>query len=281
MRVAFLGPAGTFSAQAVAAADIPGVDLLPQATIHAAVLAVQDGVADRAVVPVENSIEGAVNETLDALVHDAPDVRVIGEAVLPVAYCLIARPGVEAESITDVISHPQALGQCARFVRATLPLAAVRAATSTAEAVRMVCESGEPWAALGTRHAAELYGGAVLAGDVQDEDGNATRFLWIARADEAVPDPPADTAWKSSVVFSGDGDGSPGWLLRCLSEFAERGINLTRIESRPARRRLGHYFFLVDLEGRADVAGRAQDAVAELSGHCVEVRLLGAYPTAG
>lgn len=279
MRVAFLGPAGTFSAQAVAAAAIDAAELLPQPTIHAVVMAVQEGLADRAVVPVENSIEGAVNETLDALVHDAPGVRIVGEAVLPVTYCLIARPGVEAARIASVISHPQALGQCARFVRSALPGAAVRAATSTAEAVRIVTESDQPWGALGTRHAAELYGGEVLAENVQDEDGNATRFLWIAPAD-AEPQSSEGAAWKSSVVFSGDGDRTPGWLLRCLSELASRGVNLTRIESRPARLRLGHYLFLVDLEGRADVPGDAQDAVAALSAHCAEVRLLGAYPAA-
>ena len=293
MRVAFLGPAGTFSAQAVAAADLPGAELLPQATIHAVVLAVQEGAADRGVVPVENSIEGAVNETLDALVHDAPDVEIVADAVLAVSYCLIARAGVAQAEITDVISHPQALGQCARFVRAQLPGAAVRAATSTAEAVRIVSASTERWGALGTRHAAELYGGSVLAENVQDEDGNATRFLWIAAAGSgaawpggdrsagAGPGAAASAAWKSSVVFSGDGDGTPGWLVRCLSEFASRDVNLSRIESRPSRHRLGHYLFLVDLAGRADVPGPVADAVAALEGHCAEVRLLGSYPAAG
>jgi len=279
MRVAFLGPAGTFSAQAVEAAALEDAQLLPQPTIHAVVMAVQEGLADRGVVPVENSIEGAVNETLDALVHDAPGVRIAGEAVLPVTYCLIARPGVGADAIEAVISHPQALGQCARFVRATLPGAAVRAATSTAEAVRIVAESGEPWGALGTRGAADLYGGAVLAENVQDEDGNATRFLWIAPAG-AEPGTAGGAAWKSTVVFSGTGDGTPGWLAGCLSELATRDVNLTRIESRPARRRLGHYLFLVDLEGRADVPGPAHDAVRALGAHCGEVRLLGAYPAA-
>ena len=277
-RIAFLGPAGTFSDQAVQAGAPPGAELLPQPTIHAAVLAVQDGRADRALVPVENSIEGAVSETLDALLHDAPGVHIVGELVLPVSYCLIAAPGVGLEAITTVVSHPQPLGQCARFVRERLPGAAVRTATSTAEAVRSVVGAGEPWGALGTAHAAELYGGAVLARDVQDEDGNATRFLWIAPAGD---EPAADgTAWKSSVVFAGSGDGTPGWLVRCLSEFAFRGVNLTRIESRPARRRLGHYLFLVDLEGRADVPGDAADAVGALAAHCSEVRLLGSYPAA-
>lgn len=280
MRVAFLGPAGTFSAQAAASAALAGAELLPQPTIHAAVMAVQEGRADRAVVPIENSIEGAVNETLDALVHDAPGVLIVGEAVLRVAYCLVARHGVDRDAITDVISHPQALGQCARFLRAALPSAAVRAATSTAEAVRIVSESAEPWAALGTRDAAALYGTAIIDADVQDEDDNATRFLWISRDAAAGGDLGGGNPWKSTVTFAGDGDGTPGWLVRCLSEFAFRGVNLSRIESRPARGLLGHYRFLVDLEGRADAPGAAQDAVAALGTHCAEVRLLGAYPAA-
>ncbi len=279
MRIAFLGPAGTFSAQAAAARATKADELLPQATIHAVVMAVHDGVADLGVVPVENSIEGSVNESLDAVIHDAPGLRVIGETVLPVAYCLIARPGVAVADIEVVVSHPQSLGQCARFIRAQLPDAAVRAATSTAEAVRQVVASPQPWGALGTRHAAGLYDGAVLADDVQDEDGNATRFLWLAGTSVTHAAPPA-ARWKSSVVFAGTGDGTPGWLVRCLAEFDARSVNLTRIESRPARRRLGHYLFLIDLEGRADVPGAARDAVAALTTHCTEVRLLGAYPAA-
>ena len=279
MRIAFLGPAGTFSAQAAAARATAADELLPQATIHAVVMAVHEGDADRGVVPVENSIEGSVNESLDAVIHDAPSIHVVGETVLPVSYCLIARGGVRLEDVEVVVSHPQSLGQCARFIRGTLPHAAVRAATSTAEAVRQVVSTPEPWGALGTRHAAGLYDGDVLAENVEDEDGNATRFLWLAAAPDGT-DQARAAAWKSSVVFAGTGDGTPGWLARCLAEFADRAVNLTRIESRPARGRLGHYLFLIDLEGRADVAGAPRDAVRALAGHCTEVRLLGAYPAA-
>ena len=113
-----------------------------------------------------------------------------------------------------------------------------------------------------------------------DEPANATRFVWLAREGDSLDDGAANDDWKSSVVFSGDGDGSPGWLVRCLSEFAFRGVNLTRIESRPARRRLGHYVFLLDLAGRADQPGPAADAIAGLSAHCEELRVLGSYPRA-
>ncbi len=150
--------------------------------------------------------------------------------------------------------------------------------------MRNVATSDEPAAALGMRLAAELYGLRVLRSDVQDDDGNVTRFVWLAGpadplARAAAPTDPA-APWKSSVAFLGEGDGDPGWLVRCLSEFAFRGVNLTRIESRPAKRRLGHYVFLVDFDGRADTAGPAADAVGALAKHCEDVRLLGTYPAA-
>ena len=285
MRIAFLGPEGTFSQEALRTSIAlagPGAEqaeLVPVATVHAVVQAIASGDADRAVVPIENALEGSVNEAIDALLHDAPGVRIIGETVLPVRHCLIAAPGVALDEVAVVLSHPQALAQCARWLRDALPAAAQRAASSTAEAVRLAVGATEPTAALGTRLAADLYGGAVLVDDLGDTATNATRFLWLAPA--GAPASAGDgSLWKTSVVFGGDGAGRPGWLVRCLSEFAFRGVNLTRIESRPARRRLGHYVFLVDLEGRADVPGPAADAVAALDDHCSEVRVLGAYPRA-
>jgi prephenate dehydratase len=146
--------------------------------------------------------------------------------------------------------------------------------------VREVAATDDVWAALGTPLAGELYGAVTIAEDLGDEPANATRFVWLAREGDTLGDGEGNADWKSSVVFSGDGDGSPGWLVRCLSEFAFRGVNLTRIESRPARRRLGHYVFLLDLTGRADQPGAAADAVAGLSAHCEELRVLGSYPRA-
>jgi len=178
------------------------------------------------------------------------------------------------------VSHPQPLGQCARFLRAEVPQASVRATTSTADAVREVAATDAAWAALGPRSAAALYGCRVLRDGVDDEPDNATRFVWLARAGTpAIAPAGAAAGWKTSVVFAGAGDQSPGWLVRCLSEFAFRGVNLTRIESRPRKGRLGHYLFHVDMEGRAGDAAVA-DAIAALGGHCEEVRLLGSYPAA-
>jgi prephenate dehydratase len=280
MRLGYLGPPGTFSEEAVRAA-VPGdgADLVPLPSIHETVMAVQDGAVDRALVPIENSLEGGVSATLDALAVDAREVTIVGETVLPIHNCLIARDELALSDIEVVISHPQPLGQCARFLRTQLPGAAVRAATSTADAVRMVAASAEPWAALGPRTAAALYGCRILLEGVEDEPDNATRFVWLAPAG-TPPQPAGDgAAWKTSVVFAGAGDRSPGWLVRCLSEFAFRGVNLVRIESRPRRGPLGHYLFHVDMEGHTDDASVA-DAIAGLSGHCEEIRMLGSYPAA-
>jgi prephenate dehydratase len=286
MRLGFLGPAGTFSEEAVRAATAADGDaageLVPFPSIHETVMAVQGGAIDRALVPIENSLEGGVSATLDALALEAREVAIVGETVLAIRNCLIARDELALDAIEVVVSHPQPLGQCARFLRDCVPHAAARATTSTADAVREVSATDAPWAALGPRTAAELYGCRVLRDGVDDEPDNATRFVWLARAGTPPVTPGArdDAAsWKTSVVFAGAGDQSPGWLVRCLSEFAFRGVNLTRIESRPRKGQLGHYLFHVDMEGRSEQAAVA-DAIVALGRHCEEVRLLGSYPAA-
>jgi len=283
MRLGYLGPAGTFSEEAMRAATGDGdgaAELVPFPSIHETVMAVQGGAIDRALVPIENSLEGGVNATLDALALEAREVEIVGETVLAIRNCLIARTELDLEAIRTVVSHPQPLGQCAGFLRRSVPNAAVRATTSTADAIREVASTDAPWAALGPRSAAALYGCLVLREAVDDDPDNATRFVWLAPAGTA-PDagPPEGTAWKTSVVFAGAGDRSPGWLVRCLSEFAFRGVNLTRIESRPRKGPLGHYVFHVDMEGRAEDAPVAE-AIAGLGAHCEEVRMLGSYPAA-
>src|SRR4051794_32710129 len=281
MRLGFLGPAGTFSEEAVRAATAADGELVPFASIHETVMAVQGGSIDRALVPIENSLEGGVSATLDALALEAREVEIVGETVLAIRNCLIARSDLPLDVIEVVVSHPQPIGQCARFLRSAVPRATVRATTSTADAVREVAATDAPWAALGPRSAAELYGCRVLRDGVDDEPDNATRFVWLARAGTApvAAGSEAPAPWKTSVVFAGAGDQSPGWLVRCLSEFAFRGVNLTRIESRPRKGRLGHYLFHVDMEGRADDAA-VSDAIAALGRHCEEVRRLGSYPAA-
>jgi prephenate dehydratase len=297
MRAAYLGPAGTNSHEALVGGGLDSAsELVAQPTVTAVVAAVQAGAVERGLVPIENSREGGVGATLDALVFDGPDVVIVGELVHRVSYCLVAAEPIAPDEVRTVHSHPQATGQCAHFLAAQLPAAAVVAAASTADAVRAVAEGGTlagaaPHAAIGTRHAAALYGAAVLAEGIEDDPENATRFAWIARAAEAAPEaagatgatpgptgatPPAKTA----LVFWGGGDLAPGWLVDCLTEFSSRALTLTRIESRPRRIGLGHYMFFCDLEGAASDP-EVGAAIAGLRRHCEAVRVLGSFPASG
>ena len=275
MRVGYLGPEGTFTHEALMAAGASET-LEPLPSVFETIMAVHEGRVDRALVPIENSLEGSVNATLDTLAVEAPNVAIVGETVHPVHHCLIARSALPLESVTRVVSHPQATAQCARFLRTRLPGAEVTAAASTADAVRTVAETDGPLAALGTRLAARIYGGVVLDDHVEDTAGNQTRFVWLA---ERGGEPVGEGPWKTSIVFWGAGDDAPGWLVRCLSELADRSVNLTMIESRPRRLALGHYMFFADLEGHAQDPPVAE-ALAALGARTEELRVLGSYPAA-
>ncbi len=343
-RVGFLGPAGTFSEEALlASARADAVEPVAFATIYDTVLAVRRGDVRWAVAPIENSLDGSVTVTLDLLaetgtdqgdtrsaeaggrsplasipvsasipesasaegachpasVDEHGDLEIVGEVLLAVRHSLIAAEMVALSEIDTVISHPQVPGQCTRVLRGELAHARVLPASSTAEAVRLVAaERRRGYAALGTRLAAEIYGATVVREGVQDRDDNVTRFVWLARTESPpggaagggigrpplrvkIESPPEigspPTRWKTSVVFWGAGADSPGWLVRCLDEFARRGINLTKIESRPRRGSLGHYMFFADLQGSAGEPRVAQ-ALEGLRAVCEEVRVLGSYP---
>jgi len=276
MRVGFLGPAGTHSDEALRASAPAGVEEVPYPTVLQTVMAVQEGEVERAVVPIENSLEGGVAATLDALAGEADRVRIAGEVVHRVHHCVVAARELDLAAATRVVSHPQATAQCARFLAERLPRAERVAASSTAEAVRLVCEAAEPSVALGSRLSAELYGCRILAADVEDRPDNLTRFVWLARGRESPP--PAVRA-KTSIVFWGPGDEAPGWLVGVLRELADRRVNLTRIESRPRRERLGHYMFFADLEG-ADRDPRVGDALSALERRVEVLKVLGSYPAA-
>jgi prephenate dehydratase len=274
-RVGYLGPAGTFTHEALVASGVEG-EPVPLPTVHDTVMAVHDGAVERSLVPIENSLEGSVNSTLDALALETEEVVIVGELIHPVRQCLVARAAVALEEVATVVSHPHASAQCRRFLRERLGPARVLAAASTAEAVRQVTSGDDRGAAaIGTRLAAELYGGEVLLSGIEDVPENQTRFVWLAREGGGGRGGP----WKTSIVFSGAGAGSPGWLVRCLSEFAFRGVNLTRIESRPSRQGLGRYMFFVDLEGRAEDAAVA-GSIDGLRAHADAVRVLGSFPGA-
>jgi prephenate dehydratase len=275
MRIAYLGPAGTFTEDALREAMPRGeFEPLLSPTIHEAIVAVERGQADRALVPIENSIEGSVRSTLDALAFEAKDVTIAGEHDFAVRAQLIAREPIELERIEAVLSHAQPLAQCARFLRESLPQAELRSLSSTAEAVRLLSETSEPWAAIGARSAAELYGCTVLREGVEDEANNVTRFVWIAPAGTA-PEP--GETWKTSLVFSELGEDHPGALVEALREFSSRAVNLSRIESRPLRSELGRYMFFCDLEGSTTDPVVAE-AIEALRAKAASVRILGSYP---
>jgi prephenate dehydratase len=276
MRIAYLGPAGTFTEDALGEAFAEEFEALRTATIRDAILAVERGEADRALVPFENSIEGSVRSTLDTLAFDAQAVTIVGEHDFAVRAMLIARTARELARGEVVLSHPQPLAQCARFLRESLPAAELRSVESTAAAVKAVSESGAPWAAIGARSAAPIYGCTILREGIEGESNNVTRFVWIA---PAGTEGEGGDRWKTSLVFSELGEDHPGALVNALREFSSREVNLSRIESRPLRQELGRYMFFCDLEGALSESPVAE-AVEALRGKADSVRILGSYPTA-
>lgn len=284
-RVGYLGPEGTFSEEALLRGAVEdAVEPVPLASIYDTVTALRDGLIAWAVVPIENSLDGSVTVTLDLLADEADDVRIVGETLLAVSHSLIACAPVELAEIDTVLTHPQVPGQCERLLRGELAGARVLPAASTAEAVRTVVAEARPGqAALGTVLAAGIYGATVLREGVQDREDNETRFVWLARAGEGEPAPPLRAgdsgAWRTSLVFWGLGAGRPGWLVQCLDEFASRDINLTKIESRPKRERLGSYVFFADLAANTEDPAVAA-AIAGLGSLCEEARMLGSYRSA-
>ncbi len=215
-----------------------------------------------------------MRSTLDTLAFDTQAVTIVGEHDFAVRAMLIAREQIELARVTAVLSHPQPLAQCARFLRESLPAAERRSVSSTAEAVRLLGESTEPWAAIGARAAAELYGGTILREGIEDEANNVTRFVWIA---PEGTNPEDGEAWKTSLVFSELGEDHPGALVEALQEFSSRAVNLTRIESRPLRSGLGRYMFFCDLEGPS-TDQTVGEAIAALRTKAESVRVLGSYP---
>lgn len=276
VRLGYLGPAGTFSHGALLATGAAG-EPVAVATVRDAVLGVQDGTLDRALVPVENAIEGGITATIDTLVREAPDVIVCGEHLEPISNALLVRPGVTLEQIRRVRSHPQPLAQCRATLARLLPGVPLHAESSTTAALEAVMAAAEPEAAVGAAGAAERYGATVIAEGLEDEPGNVTRFWWLAPGSPSSEREPAGPGpWKCSIVWNGDGDTEPGWLLACLRLFADRGLNLTRIESRPSLQRLGHYVFVIDVQDHHRSAPLAA-ALTELQGRSAGVRVLGSY----
>jgi prephenate dehydratase len=283
-RVGYLGPQGTFSEEALlASVQCDTVEPVALSSIYDTITALREGFVRWAIVPIENSLEGSISVTLDELAGEPDDLKVVGEVVLRVRHALIASEMLPLAEIETVMTHPQVPGQCTRLLRDELPGARVLPASSTAEAVRAVLAEGERGtSAIGTLLAAQIYGGTVIRSGVEDREDNETRFVWLARADEEqrlTPPHEPGPEWKTSLVFWGLGAGRPGWLVQCLDEFARREINLTKIESRPRRERLGSYMFFADLAARLQEP-RVAAAIEGLRTYCEEVRVLGSYPAA-
>lgn len=277
MRVGYLGPPGTFCEEALltlfAGAEI---DATPYPSVAECFDAVSSGEVPEALVPIENSIEGAVSTTLDQLAFGPRGLVIRAEVILPVRQHLIGRPGMTLKDIRKVVSHPVAPAQCSRFLRRNLPDVEIAAANSTAEAVRLVTATpGEPWAAIGTLRAADIYGGEVIAEDIEDNDRNSTRFILIGTEPVNAEGP---GRYRTSVVCMLGRD-RPGALLSILQEFAMRAVNLSRLESRPTKTGLGRYLFFIDIDGSMQRDLPVSAAIRAIEDqHLARVIPLGSYP---
>jgi prephenate dehydratase len=278
MRVGFLGPPGTFTEEALLTLFGPGagVEGVPYSTVADCFDAVASGEVPEALVPIENSIEGSVNQTLDQLAFGPQGLVIRAEAIHPIRQHLIARHGVGIAQIQRIVTHPMVPAQCSGFLRRVLPNVEIAAATSTSEAVRLVCAStDEDWAAIGPLRAADIYGAEVLAADIEDNPHNSTRFVLIGTEPVASSGP---GRFRTSIICMLTRD-RPGALLAILQEFALRAVNLTKLESRPAKTGLGRYMFFIDIEGSQErdlsVAAAIQAIEEQGLAHVVG---LGSYP---
>jgi prephenate dehydratase len=276
-RVGYFGPSGTFTQQALMTLDdLSDADHIPFRTVPDVLDAVEGGDLDLGFVPIENSIEGMVNFSQDALAFDH-SLLITREVVLDIEHCLLAPPGVALDDIDEILSIPVATAQCHHFLRERLPEVEVRAANSTADAARIVAEGAAATsAALGPRVAAEVYGLEIIAEDIADHADNQTRFILVSR--DEIPSPTGHD--KTALVVYQRAD-EPGSLISILQEFAARRINLSNLFSRPTKAGgLGEYCFMVYAEGHVADELLA-DAMRDLHAKHGGVKFMGSYPAAG
>lgn len=267
--VAFLGPAGTFSHSAALTVFGPAVALLDCSTIDDVFAAVEQDRARYGVVPVENSTEGAVNNTLDCLV--ATRLRIVAEVVVPIEHHFMTRPGTRLDALTKVVSHKQSLAQCRRWLATHWPALPQEEVASNAQAAKLAAE-GENIAAIAGRMAAEAYGLDVISAAIQDQSDNSTRFLVMGKHERAA----TGRDKTSTLVYT---ENKPGALFRVLEPFEQHQVSLTRIETRPSRKEVWDYVFFIDFEGHCRDEAVSQ-VVSKLSTRAVEVKVLGSYPMA-
>jgi prephenate dehydratase len=275
-RVGFLGPEGTFTEQALLSqADLAGDELVPIATIGEVLAAADEGTIDLGFVGIENSIEGTVNATIDALAFEH-DLLIQREVELGIQLNLLAPAGMAIADVTRVLTFPVAAGQCRTWLATNLPDAEVVAANSNAEAARLVAEEHDGVsAAVAPSLAAKIYGLEVLANDIEDHPENTTRFVLVAK--DTIP---AATGHDKTTIVVFQRTDRPGSLLAILQEFAARAINLTKLESRPTKKGLGDYCFIIDLEGHLSDELVA-DCLRDVRSKVEDIKLLGSYPAAG
>ena len=268
-RLGYLGPAGSNTEMAASKHDGRAI-LLPFATNRAVADAVVEEEVDAGVVPIENSLQGAVTDTVDMLIHDSP-LLIRHEIVLPIEHLLLVQAGTRIEDVEVVFSHPQALAQCRGFLAGRLPRAELVASLSTSASVEDMRESDRTAAAIATSRAADLYAAEVAARDIQDNRKNTTRFVVLAASDHS---PTGND--KTSICFNFS-ENVPGQLFSVLEVLAERRINMTKIESRPRRQSLGQYIFLLDMEGHREET-MLKAALEAIRRQVSMLKILGSYP---
>lgn len=269
IKVAFLGSKGSFSEQAAICYN-SDADLHPFPSISGVALSVVSGIVDEGVVPIENSLEGSVNDTLDMLINQ-PELSIRRELVIPIEHCLLTLSNTRAADIQIIYSHPQALGQCRGFLERCFPGVQLMAALSTSAAVNDMINSTIPSAAIGSERLSDKDVVEVLASGIQDNATNLTRFVVLANGDH---DPTGNDKTSICLAFPDD---RPGLLISVLGEFSSRDINLAKVESRPTKQTLGEYLFLIDLHGHRD-DGKIKEAFAAVKSQTSVFRIFGSYP---
>jgi prephenate dehydratase len=271
-KISYLGPRGTFTEEALFSfyKDAGEITAEPLGTIVEVIKSIDRGDTDEGLIPIENSLEGSVNITQDILAFES-EAKIIREITIPIRHYLIGKKDTGLKKVRKVISHPHATAQCRSFLNNRLPGAEIIAANSTAEAVKKILDLDDDFAAIGTRVAAEFYDLKIIEKDIEDSRDNKTRFVFISNY---IPQRTGHD--KTSIVCFLKKD-KPGSLYKILKEFADRGINLTKIESRPARKNIGDYIFMIDLEGHLHEK-KVFEGIESLRQNVYMIKILGSYP---
>ena len=275
VKIAYLGPQGTFTEEALDKyiSDIKSedeIEKIPYTTMQEVIKSVDRGEAAEGIVPIENSLEGSVNITLDFLTFES-EAKIIREITIPIRHSLIGKEKMAVSKIKRIISHPHATAQCKNFISTYLKGVEIIAANSTAEAIKMLQETDNSIAAIGTEIAAKLYGLQIIEKDIEDNKDNKTRFIFLGNSIQKKTGKD-----KTSIVCFLEKD-RPGSLFTILKEFADRNINLTRLESRPAKKDLGDYVFLIDIDGHIHDK-EIFETLEVLRKTVYLVKILGSYP---